>query len=502
MLKKEFLEVRKRKPNIAPKYRTIEENMTAAESVIEIYEVGRSKGEIEKEVSELETHDNFKFVRALSSLMERWSEFEVAVEVDPSELRRDCFERGFVISEEEREDVLEEVGKIYGMESGDVDEYLWADRDKNEVLSSTPDVTPERLIKRYNISLTQTLLFNALEMDIAVSDNFREIFSMIKFLGLMYSVNGKRRINVTGPASLFKKTRKYGTSMAKLLPCVMKAEKWKIQAQVETEVGGETRIYQFELDSDRHQLFPKMGTVESYDSGLERSFASRISSRADGWKVSREPTFLQAGDSVMIPDFGFERRGEKLYLEIVGFWTPEYLREKIRKVRELDPSEELMFVVDERLKCTKEDFGDKRNVFFFKDEVPLHRVMERLRDKEQKLVERDLCKIEDGEIEVTMDGDPIVDLEEYSSSIGLEKKAIEEYIEEEYAGCISNDKYVPPEVLAELEERIDSLDSKKLSDVNKVLEEYGLAQNILEEIGYSVTYTTLKQDELKIERKE
>jgi len=75
-----------------------------------------------------------------------------------------------------------------------------------------------------------------------------------------------------------------------------------------------------------------------------------------------------------------------------------------------------------------------------------------------------------------------------------------QYFKEEYPGCISKKRYVPPEVLDELEERNGSLESKKLSAVNDVLEEYGMAQNILREIGYSVTYTTLKQDELKIEK--
>ena len=35
---------------------------------------------------------------------------------------------------------------------------------------------------------------------------------------------------------------------------------------------------------------------------------------------------------MLIPDFGFEKEGLKVYLEVVGFWTPDYLERKIRKL--------------------------------------------------------------------------------------------------------------------------------------------------------------------------
>lgn len=503
MLKKEFLEVKKRKPNIAPRYRSIDENVSTVERVIDVYDEEKSKEEIENEISELETHDNFKFVRALSSLLERRTKFEQAAPVEPRKLRQEVFERGFVTGVDERKKVMEEVGQKIGLEPGEVDENLWADREKNEVMASKVEISPDELIRQYNLSLTQTLLFEAIDLDIGVSENFREIFSMIKFLGLMYSVRkeeGGKKINVTGPASLFRKTRKYGTTMAKLLPSVMKSAEWKIEAQVETEVGGERRIYQFELDSDEEGLFPEMSTEESYDSEIERNFAKWINSKADGWNVSREPIFLEAGDSVMIPDFGFERRGEELYLEIVGFWTPEYLKEKLEKVKKLDEEKDLMFAVDEELNCTEEDFGEGRDVFFYDGEVPVHPVLRRLKVKEKKLVEGDLKKLHQGEIDFKSEHDSVTDLEDLASTHDVERKALEEYFKEEYPGSISKSKYVPPAVLDELKEKIESLESKKLSTVNDVLEEYGVAQNILKEIGYSVTYTTLKQDELKIER--
>ena len=44
---------------------------------------------------------------------------------------------------------------------------------------------------------------------------------------------------------------------------------------------------------------------------------------------------LIADGKAMIPDFLFERFGRKVYFEIVGFWTKEYLERKSAKIKVL-----------------------------------------------------------------------------------------------------------------------------------------------------------------------
>ena len=44
---------------------------------------------------------------------------------------------------------------------------------------------------------------------------------------------------------------------------------------------------------------------------------------------------LVADGKAMIPDFLFERFGHKVYFEIVGFWTKEYLERKAAKLEVL-----------------------------------------------------------------------------------------------------------------------------------------------------------------------
>jgi predicted nuclease of restriction endonuclease-like RecB superfamily len=73
----------------------------------------------------------------------------------------------------------------------------------------------------------------------------------------------------------------------------------------------------------------------AFDSLLEQSFAeSWGSGRRDGWRLERETEVLHRGQKVFLPDFALRHAdGRCVLLEIVGFWTPEYLRAKTETLR-------------------------------------------------------------------------------------------------------------------------------------------------------------------------
>jgi predicted nuclease of restriction endonuclease-like RecB superfamily len=70
-----------------------------------------------------------------------------------------------------------------------------------------------------------------------------------------------------------------------------------------------------------------------FDSGLEERFAEKFGETRDGWRLRRETLLLEAGERLVIPDFVFHHDdGTVVALEIVGYWTPEYLAEKFGKL--------------------------------------------------------------------------------------------------------------------------------------------------------------------------
>jgi predicted nuclease of restriction endonuclease-like RecB superfamily len=81
-------------------------------------------------------------------------------------------------------------------------------------------------------------------------------------------------------------------------------------------------------------------TSASYDSALEAQFASEFaalerSDVAHGWRLEREPEPLLVADTILVPDFALTRGMRRVYLEIAGYWRPDYRERKARKLTAL-----------------------------------------------------------------------------------------------------------------------------------------------------------------------
>ena len=525
MLTKNLLEVEVSSGKIRPSYRhpDAEKDRETAKDVLGAHEPGKTKGEIWEEISPMETHDSFKFVRGLSKLIERNSEFVSAPpsepEMSPREVREKLWGKGYVTTEEDRNRHIAELAKGADLTTQDISESFWGDREEMEELTEAVDVTPAELVRKYNLSLTQTLLFDALSLEFRLGGetDYQKVFGAVKRLGLMYEVDEDLKVTVTGPAALFKSTRKYGNSLAKLLPVLIESEGWTVYAKVKHEVyGSDGKVYDLELSShaDDTDYLPEYAADNSlveteYDSEVERSFASRIEKFAEGWEVRREPTILRVnrpdgGVSVMIPDFGFEKRGRGFYLEIVGFWTPDYLADKIEKVRnvETDPDVSLVLAVNESLRATEEEFGDVDEVFFYDRQVPVKPVVERLRRVEDELTERDLAELREKGLE-TETNSGILNVDEVAESEGYEPRAVSEYLSDsdEYPGIVYKDRYVPRAVVEDIREAVRSLGEPSLSAVREVLDEYGLGEGFLEKVGYEVRWKSFAEEDAEVVRR-
>ncbi|NOT55069.1 MAG: DUF790 family protein, partial [Deltaproteobacteria bacterium] len=84
-------------------------------------------------------------------------------------------------------------------------------------------------------------------------------------------------------------------------------------------------------------------------------------------------------ETVFIPDFAFRHTdGRTSLLEIVGFWRPDYLEKKIRKLKQ-SGREDMVVAVSASLNVGEEDFKDvPGSVFFFKNRINPQEVIARL----------------------------------------------------------------------------------------------------------------------------
>jgi hypothetical protein len=163
----------------------------------------------------------------------------------------------------------------------------------------------------------------------------------------------------------------------------------------------------------------------TFDSSVEEKFASRFEQSANGWKLVREPDpIIVSGGRAFVPDFGFEKYGRKVYLEIVGFWTEEYLERKMQKIVDVVSKKkiDLFLAVNEKLACSKigkfpssliQSFPKDRIILYKNDSVPVRQIVDYLKGIDGELIESSL---RDPNMRIKFDGTKeLISMEEIAS---------------------------------------------------------------------------------------
>lgn len=106
-------------------------------------------------------------------------------------------------------------------------------------------------------------------------------------------------------------------------------------------------------------------TPSIFDSSIEQSFteafiALQNSNAVEGWQLIREPEPLMLEHGIFIPDFALTRGQKRIYVEILGFWTPSYRERKIQKLQQLRDRGDIVLAIPEE---AREAFASIAQVF-------------------------------------------------------------------------------------------------------------------------------------------
>lgn len=298
----------------------------------------------------LDSRRGFRILRALAKLLEERATWAAPTEADPYTLRTRVFELAAASPEfpsassllegNTREDVLSRVARETGVE--DPTAVMYADRQGAQLLSSFEPPTPEALISRYNVAQVQGVLYSAkdLTVDLGEEADARLLFHYVKLLGLIYHLEPAKkghRLLLDGPLSLFGGTRKYGLRLAKFLPGLLLTGSWKLHANVSWK-GREAVL---ELGSEAPGLTSHYKGPADAGEGDVREAFSRAWDRAKekhGWKLEAGVGILPIPTlkTALVPDFALRNTatGEKVHLEILGFWSERHLIERVALLRE------------------------------------------------------------------------------------------------------------------------------------------------------------------------
>jgi uncharacterized protein len=265
-----------------------------------------------------------------------------------------------------------------------------------------------------------------------------------------------------------------------------------------------------------------------FDSAVEEKFAKRFEQAETGWKLTREPDpLVLSNGGAFIPDFVFEKYDRKIYLEIVGFWTKEYLERKLQKLADIfisrdigkknkktttnnnnnDKNADLLFIaVNEDFACSKSSFSlivPKDQLIFYKnDTVPIKPIIDYLKSIDREMIERKVndpnLKIELGKYNENNNND------DDDAVISISEIAKEYSISEEVAKRISlrdnKEKYIEAGMhLIPLSKarKLESLlvGTSRFTDACSILSKEGIPESchadLIAKLGYNVRWQSL-----------
>ncbi|MGH7374445.1 MAG: DUF790 family protein, partial [Candidatus Rokuibacteriota bacterium] len=253
--------------------------------------------------------------------------------------------------------VLSTVAASLGVTAGDLQDSLFADLPGERLVGSwAQPLSAVELALRANLALVQALLFQVSEVRIDVEGNTRALVRHAKLRGLICTIadpTGRcgASLELSGPFALFRNTRLYGRALGDLVPLLGWCPRFRLQASC--VFGGRQLTLQLGTGDP---IFPATAPRQ-YDSRVEERFAREFRRLARDWDVLREPEPIAAEGTLIFPDFALQHRSNparRWLLEIVGFWTPDYVARKLASYRSARLSN-LILCIDESRNCAEAD---------------------------------------------------------------------------------------------------------------------------------------------------
>ncbi|MGI8466840.1 MAG: DUF790 family protein [Pyrinomonadaceae bacterium] len=353
-----------------------------AANLIEIFEEfqGKTRGALDAELEEyIGTGTDFRILRGLIKLLTDCCEFETSSVAEPSEIRQKVFLEAAKFhpvfpDSENKAKVLQRVAEELNTTADAIFSNLYADLSAQQKLVSFEKSAPPQLLDRYNLAQAQAIFYRCVEMKIRVAPsdaaNYRAIFGWIKHFGLIHSVVGNAangyEIILTGAASLFHRSQKYGIQMAVFLPALLLCGNWKMRAEINDKKG--TAFY--ELTSEQIELVSNRYDEPEYENPIHEKLKRDWEKSSADWKLRENREVVDLGKTAFVPDFVLvSPENEKIYLDVLGFWTPKSLQKKLEEFQSANFKNFIIAAWQELRGSREEATLTSENVVFFKSKL-------------------------------------------------------------------------------------------------------------------------------------
>ncbi|GAC1648443.1 MAG: hypothetical protein NVS4B12_16800 [Ktedonobacteraceae bacterium] len=306
-----------------------------------------------------------------------------------------------------RDEALEAFAEKYALTLDELDSLLTLDTDEEARLVRTTATMPtsQEVATLYNVWAFEAALFNASRVRFVIDCNafsrnqrivssgvgavIKRLCYMARKIGVYYDLAYEHvrpgmptllSLTLYGPQEVTGVAQQYGLRLARLCRILMgygvartetppKAKKLTLAntiVEATATVHFLQRSYAFRMDAALLKLLPRIEDADEvvqqkgiaaqsedtqvFDSSIEQFFAEAFTALAmsqgvDGWRLEREPEPVLLDSSIFIPDFALTRAQRRIYVEILGFWTPAYRERKLQKLLQLQERDDLVLAL-------------------------------------------------------------------------------------------------------------------------------------------------------------
>ena len=358
-----------------------------------------------------------------------------------------------------RQEVLERFAALYHLTAHDLEYLLALDSDEEALLvrEGNPP-TPDEVAAFYNSGVFEAALFNASKVHFVIDCNaflrsqqtpdqpsaqtagvgavIKRLCYLARKLGVYYDLayesagNSPTLLHLTlyGPQEMTGAPQQYGLRLARLCRMLLG---YGVQGnrnlplaaitQAEATIHFLQRSYRFVMDAALLKLLPgtkfmdqdamnRVPTNAIFDSSIEQSFAEAFSalaqsSGADGWQLEREPEPIllpsssgeASSQGIFIPDFALTRDQHRIYLEILGFWTPSYRERKLQKLQQLASRSDILLAIPGEAKAAFASIASNFPIVEYEGQLSATELLKTLRNHIDDFADR-LARIDSEEV--------------------------------------------------------------------------------------------------------
>lgn len=366
-----------------------------AERMLSVYGNGinKQRRQLHKQVEKLfedEADCPVRRIAAFCKLLDDKSTYQTDPDGNASKLRLKVFSLAAKyhplvnekdqLFEHDKNDSKQQIAKELNLTWDEIEQNLYSDVIEFQQLNEFEGYdSAAAFLSRYNVAQLQTSLYRAETIKIWASDDFKTILRYAKLAKLLHEIKrtgpSKYEITLSGPVSVLHETRRYGVNFARFLPTLLACKNWMMSATLKTPWKTTAKL---DL-SDKDGFSSHLPEPDEFDSSVEEAFAKKFGVERDGWQLIREGEILHKNQTTFVPDFVFRHEGgTEVLMEIIGFWTPEYLAHRRETLKTFKHHKILLAIPETSLKT---DTDSIKNIISYKKAILLKPVLELLENK-------------------------------------------------------------------------------------------------------------------------